>query len=281
MLKIKYPDAKIFACKDENVLMASDVLPAQGASVFKVGGTTFVHILTPGHTKYHSSFLVLKSPLDTDPASEEALDFQDVEASFVGDTIFAAGAGNNFECPAETLYMSLHKNDLSKCPDMTYVFCGHEYTSVNLDFSVWVESHGEANSDVLQQLRNRQTECIERRRSRKPTVPTILGVERATSPWMRCDQESRSPTIRRCLVGVLNNESAMKFLEKSRNVVTVRVVWLWLILGSVSCRLTYYEQLLQAIQAASKDESSGAQALEALRKLKNSSVHKFVDSVPI
>ena len=73
----------------------------------------------------------------------------------------------------------------------------------------------------------------------------------------------------------------MKFLEKSRNVVTVRVVCLWLILGSVSCRLTYYEQLLQAIQAASKDESSGAQALEALRKLKNSSVHKFVDSVPI
>ena len=118
-------------------------------------------IEVPGHTSGHIAYY-----------------FAADEVAFVGDTLFALGCGRLFEGTPEQMIESLGK--IMALPDATTVYCAHEYTEANAAFAVTVEPANPA-------LQQRVKEIQALRAAGKPTVPTSIGLERATNPFVRSD----------------------------------------------------------------------------------------------
>lgn len=95
---------------------------------------------------------------------------------FCGDTLFAGGCGRLFEGSAEQMAASLAK--LAALPDATRVYCAHEYTLANLRFAKAVEP-----GNAL--LAERFERDSARRARGEPTVPSTIGLERDTNPFLR------------------------------------------------------------------------------------------------
>ncbi len=126
-------------------------------------GVTLSVLDIPGHTRAHIAYY-------------------GVESLFCGDTLFACGCGRLFEGTPEQMMRSLEK--LAALPDATKVYCGHEYTLANIEFAQAVEP---ANAALAARLaRDRKL-----RDAGKPTLPSTLGEERATNPFLRC----REPAV--------------------------------------------------------------------------------------
>ncbi|RJG06530.1 hydroxyacylglutathione hydrolase [Noviherbaspirillum cavernae] len=113
----------------------------------------------PGHTRGHIAYVA-----------------QDQSWLFCGDTLFAGGCGRLFEGTPEQMVDSLAK--LSSLPDATRVYCAHEYTLSNLRFAHEVEP---GNTALQERIRIEQA----RREQGQPTVPSTIGLEKATNPFLR------------------------------------------------------------------------------------------------
>lgn len=134
-------------------------------------GKHTVHVWhTPGHTKDHIVYYV-----------------PDAGSVFVGDTLFVMGCGRLFEGTADQMYTSLAK--LAALPPETKVYCAHEYTLSNAAFAKTVEPE---NSELLEALASAK----ERRDRGDPTVPTTIGDELATNPFMRAKSAEHLGRIR-------------------------------------------------------------------------------------
>jgi hydroxyacylglutathione hydrolase len=106
---------------------------------------------------------------------------------FCGDTLFGAGCGRLFEGTPQQMADSLGK--LAALPDDTLVYCAHEYTMSNLRFAQAVEPGNAA-------LEARVASDGALRAAGRPTIPSSIGVEKATNPFLRADE----PRIVRSLV---------------------------------------------------------------------------------
>lgn len=95
---------------------------------------------------------------------------------FCGDTLFAAGCGRIFEGTPQQMHESLAR--LAALPDETRVYCGHEYTLSNIRFARAAEPGNRALA-ALEAHASRQRE------QGLPTVPTEMGQEKATNPFLR------------------------------------------------------------------------------------------------
>jgi hydroxyacylglutathione hydrolase len=135
-----------------------DVGVGDGDTV-RFGGTEIEVFETPGHTRGHIVYYV--------PAAA---------AAFVGDTLFAMGCGRLFEGSPAQMWDSLGK--IACWPDDTKLYCAHEYTLSNAAFALTVDP---ANPALIQRAR----EVAALRREGRPTVPTTLGLEKATNPFLR------------------------------------------------------------------------------------------------
>ena len=123
----------------------------------------------PAHTRAHIAF---------------AFDADD--AVFTGDTLFAMGCGRLFEGTPDMMWKSLSK--LMTLRDSMRVYCGHEYTLNNGRFALTLEP---GNDDLVARMRD-----VEKRRAEgAPTIPSTIGLEKKTNPFLRPD----SPEIRRTL----------------------------------------------------------------------------------
>jgi hydroxyacylglutathione hydrolase len=131
---------------------------ARDGDVVELGAVRFEVIATPGHTLGH---IVYHAP-------EEGV-------AFVGDTLFAMGCGRLFEGTAEQMWSSLSK--LAALPDETRAYCAHEYTASNARFALSVDDDPA--------VRRRADEVFAARTRGEPTVPTTIGQERATNPFLR------------------------------------------------------------------------------------------------
>jgi hydroxyacylglutathione hydrolase len=100
---------------------------------------------------------------------------------FCGDTLFAGGCGRLFEGTPPMMLESLQS--LASLPDETRVYCAHEYTLSNLDFALAVEP------DNLP-LQQRMASARAMRDAGEPTVPSTLALERATNPFLRCEEKT-------------------------------------------------------------------------------------------
>lgn len=109
-------------------------------------------------------------------AGHIAFHFPDEKIAFVGDTLFAMGCGRLFEGTAEQMYSNMRK--LEALGDDTMIYCAHEYTLSNGRFALSVEPENTA-------LVERMAKVSDMRARGEPTVPTTIGQERATNPFMR------------------------------------------------------------------------------------------------
>lgn len=111
---------------------------------------------------------------------------------FCGDVLFGAGCGRNKEGTLAQLHHSLQR--LSRLPDTTPVYCAHEYTAANIRFALACEPSNSA-------LQQRALKTHELRAANLPSLPSSIGLERATNPFLRCNQaEIKQTLLRRGLV---------------------------------------------------------------------------------
>lgn len=136
---------------------------------FRLGAATAGVLEVPGHTSGHIAYW-----------------FQNDGALFCGDTLFALGCGRLFEGSAEQMWSSLER--LRALPPETKVFCAHEYTLANARFAITMDPGNAA-------LRERMVGVEASRRRGRATVPSSLGDELATNPFLRPE----SPEIRQAL----------------------------------------------------------------------------------
>jgi hydroxyacylglutathione hydrolase len=132
-----------------------------GGDVIDLGETRFQVIDTGGHTLGHIALY-------------DAGD----RVAFVGDTLFALGCGRLFEGQPAQMWASLSR--LAALPDDTRVYCAHEYTASNARFALSIDP-GAA-------LKARAEQIFAARERGEPTVPTTIGLEKATNPFLRAPQ---------------------------------------------------------------------------------------------
>ena len=95
---------------------------------------------------------------------------------FCGDTLFAGGCGRLFEGTPAQMVDSLEK--LAALPEDTQVYCAHEYTLSNLRFAQAVDGD---NADLNRRMADEEA----KRKRDQPTVPSTIGIERKTNPFLR------------------------------------------------------------------------------------------------
>jgi hydroxyacylglutathione hydrolase len=98
--------------------------------------------------------------------------------AFTGDTLFVMGCGRLFEGDPAMMWSSLSK--LMTLPDDTKVWCGHEYTQSNGRFALTLEP---GNAD----LKARMEDVTAARDKGLATVPSTMGLEKKTNPFLRPD----------------------------------------------------------------------------------------------
>lgn len=126
---------------------------------FDLGGHSVRVLDVSGHTRGHIAYY-----------------FEDDAILFSGDALFALGCGRLFEGTAEQMWTSLQK--VMALPDDTVVYCAHEYTQANAQFALSVEPQ---NEELV--ARAKQIDAL--RAQSKPTVPSDIGLEKRTNPFLR------------------------------------------------------------------------------------------------
>lgn len=129
---------------------------------------TVMHV--PGHTAGHIAF-----------------HFAEDGAIFTGDTLFAMGCGRLFEGDAAQMYANMVR--FGTLDDATRVYCGHEYTQSNGRFALSIDP---ANAALVA----RMAEVDRLRAAGQPTIPTTIGEERATNPFLRAERAEELAELR-------------------------------------------------------------------------------------
>ncbi len=124
---------------------------------------------TPGHTLGHVSYW-----------------FKQEKLAFVGDTLFSVGCGRIIEGDPDMMWQSLLK--IRNLPMDTQIYCGHEYTAANVHFALTIEPKNTA-------LRERAAEVVRLTERGRPTIPTTIGHEKSTNPFLRADLHSVAAAV--------------------------------------------------------------------------------------
>ncbi|MBU6155466.1 MAG: hydroxyacylglutathione hydrolase [Alphaproteobacteria bacterium] len=124
----------------------------------------------PAHTRGHIAFW-----------------FEEAKAVFTGDTMFAMGCGRLFEGTPDQMWQSL--STLARLPADTRVYCGHEYTQSNGRFALSLEP---GNADLVARMK----EVDDLRQRGLPTIPSTIGLELKTNPFLRPDSDELRRTLK-------------------------------------------------------------------------------------
>jgi hydroxyacylglutathione hydrolase len=165
----KFPSLTVYGgAEDQGRIPGQQVFLQQGDRV-QFGDRLADVFFVPGHTRAHIAYYF---------PPEKAGETGDL---FCGDTLFAGGCGRLFEGTPTQMVDSLSK--LRSLPDNTHVWCAHEYTLNNLRFALTVDGD---NTD----LQNRYDQVKLARSQGEATIPSLLGVEKQTNPFLRWEQPS-------------------------------------------------------------------------------------------
>ncbi len=138
------------------------------------------HVLeTPGHTLSHICYF-------------------NHEWLFCGDTLFSMGCGRMFEGTPNQFVSSLNK--LRDLPGSLKVYCTHEYTLSNLAFALSVEPNNQA-------MLNFHKKVTDMRQENKPSLPTLLQLEKSLNPFLRTDDVKIQNIISKKSQAKINSET--------------------------------------------------------------------------
>lgn len=156
-LRAAFPKVRVFGPEDQRIRSLTDMV-REGDTVAVPDLTERFRVLdVPGHTSTHIAYL-------------------GAGALFCGDTLFAAGCGRVFDGTFEQLAASLER--IAALPAETLCYCAHEYTLANLEFADRVEPESTA-------IAQRKQAVSDLRELGRPSVPSRLGEELATNPFLR------------------------------------------------------------------------------------------------
>jgi len=155
-LKSRYSATVMGAEVDAARIPEIDIAVSEASDLF-LGSLKVDILFVPGHTTGHIAYLI-----------DDAL--------FCGDALFGGGCGRLFEGTPEQMWNSLSK--LASLPDETKVYCAHEYTLANLRFARTVDPD---NSHLTARISN----DTQRRMKKLPTIPSSIGMEKLTNPFLR------------------------------------------------------------------------------------------------
>jgi hydroxyacylglutathione hydrolase len=153
---------------DAHRIPSIDVAVREGDEVH-VGETAFNILETPGHTSGHIAYYSAGA-----------------KVVFTGDTLFSLGCGRLFEGTPEQMWASLSK--LARLPDDTLLYCGHEYTLSNARFAMRYDAGNEA-------LQRRLAEVEALRAKGEFTIPSTIGLEKATNPFLRAAEPALAQAV--------------------------------------------------------------------------------------
>ncbi len=159
----------IGAAADAHRLPKLDQAVKPGETIDVLGAPAEV-LASDGHTRGHIAF-----------------HFPDSAIVLCGDTLFSLGCGRLLEGTAEEMFDSLQR--LAALPPETLACCGHEYSESNARFALTAEPENPA-------LRARADEIAAQRAAGQATVPTTIGQELATNPFMRAKDAATLARIR-------------------------------------------------------------------------------------
>jgi hydroxyacylglutathione hydrolase len=157
-LKQRFGARVVAPLADAHRIPDIDLAVKEGDDV-ALGSTRFSVIETPGHTSGHIAFYGAAAKI-----------------VFAGDTLFSLGCGRLFEGTPTDMWRSLSK--LAALPDDTQLYCGHEYTLSNGRFAL---RYDKDNSALLK----RMAEVEALRAKGQSTIPSTIGLEKATNPFLR------------------------------------------------------------------------------------------------
>lgn len=163
MLITKYPAVSVYAPKQEQYAFSHIPVSEPDTIECETLHLKFSILDLPGHTLGHIAYYA--------PISDQH------HLLFCGDTLFGAGCGRLFEGSPEQMLASLEK--LAALPSDTQVYCAHEYTLHNLNFALTLEPN---NLDLIE----RKLKTIRLRDLQQPSMPSTIGLELTTNPFLRC-----------------------------------------------------------------------------------------------
>lgn len=132
-----------------------------GGDTVRIGAMEFVVIDTPGHTLGHVAY------------------FQPEELRlFAGDSLFSIGCGRMLEGNPQNMWEGLKR--LRDLPDEVLLYPGHEYTLSNIRFAETIDPEN-------QSLALARDEALARVGAGDPSIPTLLGREKAANVFLRAD----------------------------------------------------------------------------------------------
>lgn len=157
----------LMAPKSEVARIANITTAVGHGDRVQIAGYEAQVIETPGHTTGHVAFYL------PDAGGDHGI-------AFVGDTLFSLGCGRVFEGSMAEMWASL--SALRDLPDSTLICAGHEYSASNAAYVAslnWPRAEAKARMDDIAALR----------KNNEPTLPVMLGVEKAANPFLNCDAE--------------------------------------------------------------------------------------------
>jgi len=166
---------------DASRLPPLDVRLTEG-DVVRVGKSVARVVSVNGHTIGHVAYI-----------------FDKEKAAFTGDSLMVMGCGRLFEGTPEQMWDSLQKFMI--LPDDMLIYSGHEYAKTNAAFALMIDPKNPA-------LLKRASEIAAVRAKGGFTVPSTMGLEKETNPFLRAhffDIKSE--------VGMLTEPDATVFAE--------------------------------------------------------------------
>jgi hydroxyacylglutathione hydrolase len=155
----RWPQARVIASAADCLRIPMQTVGVEGGDHVPLLGEDVQVLDVPGHTRANIAFVL--------PESGHLC---------CGDTLFAGGCGRLFEGTAEQMYGSLQV--LAALPAETQVWCAHEYTASNLALAAEQQPEDQA-------VAARLAEVLDRRHQGLPTIPSSIGLERATNLFVR------------------------------------------------------------------------------------------------
>jgi hydroxyacylglutathione hydrolase len=189
---LAYYPAEVFGPAAESITGISNALYVTATTVADcvLRRADFQVIAVPGHTLGHIAYY-------------------GAGCLFCGDTLFGGGCGRLFEGSPEQM-LGFAGPPQRYLPDDTVVYCAHEYTQENLRFALAVEpGNGRLQSRVREVARARARACS--------TVPSTIGLEKASNPFLRCSEPEVAAAARRRVPAAADEVAVFAALREWKN----------------------------------------------------------------
>lgn len=170
----QFPNAVVYGGAADRGRIPGQQFFLQAGDQVRFGDRVAEVLFVPGHTRAHIAYYF--PPVGADEGD-----------LFCGDTLFAGGCGRLFEGTPTQMLDSLSK--LRSLPDQTRVWCAHEYTLKNLQFAVTIDPENQA-------LQRRLAQVEAMRQRSEATIPSWLGEEKQTNPFLRWDQPNLQSRVK-------------------------------------------------------------------------------------